>query len=247
MRTLHTVVLPLLLTACLVQPPSDSAEDSTAKGSTTEETPAVPRDAPDGQAPTVVVEDPEAKAPDPIVPPPPAGGLQGVDLVGHGLRVTLYPPFQVALTDDFVPGYVEKDAEDGLILSWWNTSDRNVGGGMGMGGLHNAGVAVHPVPEGAATVQQTTLPWPDGTPGTAYRLGETGSYVLLPKELSAAGGMLTVTAGPSDASWAMEVDGARTPLESGKIVHSADPAKGAPFSIDGKPHKPWGPWPESAP
>jgi hypothetical protein len=76
----------------------------------------------------------------------------------------------------------------------------------------------------------------------AYRRGETGSYVLLPPELIDAGGMLEVSAGPAEATWSMEVGGVRTPLESPKIVHSADPDAGPGFVMEGRPHKPWGPW-----
>lgn len=177
------------------------------------------------------------------MPPPAPEGLQGVDVVGHGLRITVYPPFQISLADDFVANFTEEDASGGLIVSWWNVADPKVGGRTGFGALYNIGVAAHPAPEGAEIVRQERT-WPNGKKGIAYRLGETGSYVLLPPELLDVGGMLTVATGPAEPVWSMEVDGVRTPLESPKIVHSADPAQGAPFVLDGKPHKPWGPWKE---
>lgn len=228
MRTLLPALLAALLPiGCMVPtPPKDTAADAPVA-----EAPDRPQAGPPSPP----------EPPDPFEPPPAPPGLKGVDVVGHGLRITLFPPFQVSLADDFVPGFVEKGASNGLILSWWNVADPKAGGGHGLSALYNAGVAVHPVPEGADIVQGTTT-WPDGRTGVTYRLGETGSYVLLPPELTAAGGMMTVASGPPDPTWAMEVDGVRTPLESGKIVHSADPAEGPGFVIDGRPHKPWGPW-----
>ena len=232
MRTLPLVALACLLTGCLVQPPPKDAGDGGSKADKTASAAEKP--------------DPKAKEPEPaperLMPPPPPEGLKGIDLVGHGLRVTMYPPFQISLADDFVPEFAEKGATNGLILSWWNASDPKAGGPMGTVGLYNAGAAVHPVPEGDPTIQEIELAWPDGKKGVAYRLGETGSYVLLPPELLGAGGMLTVAPGPSDPVWAMEVDGVRTELVPKRIVHSADPAEGPGFVIDGNPHKPWGPW-----
>lgn len=238
MRTLLLTAC-LAATACLVPTkPKDTSEDQTAAPDTDA--------APEAPPTHVVVEDPDAEPPDPIVPPAPAEGLKGVDVVGHGLRITLYPPFQVSRTDDFVAEFVEKGASNGLLLSWWDVSTPGVVSGSGMVGLYNAGVAVHPVPVGADTIVVSEGAWPNGDPGKRYRLGETGSYVLLPKELAEAGGMLTVQPGPAEPEWAMQApDGTRTPLEERKIVHSADPAAGPGFEISGNPHQPWGPWPTS--
>jgi len=232
-------LLALLLPACMVPtPPKDPADTPAQRADADQD-----EDTPEVQ---VQVEERGKSVADPILPPPPPPDLQGIDVVGHGLRITMYPPFQVSLADDFVLDYGEKGATGGLILSWWNVADPKVGGRMGTGALYNAGAVIKPVPESDETppIVEGRQAWPDGREGVTYRLGETGSYVILPPELKGAGGMLTVAPGPADPTWAVEVDGQRTPLERKKIMHSADPAEGPGFVLDGRPHQPWGPWPE---
>ena len=225
--------IAFIATSCLVPTPDkpSTPEVGASAGDANEKT----------DKPKIVVERFDKKA-DPILPPPPKAGLQGVDIVGHGLRITIYPPFQVGLTEDYVHGFIERDEEGGIILSWWDVTHPGNDRTSGMAGLHNAGVAVHPVPESTEIIK-TTLPWPNGESGVAYRRGTTGSYVLLPTSLVDAGGMLTVSAGPADDGWSVEHNGQKTPLENRKLLHSADPAKGQPFDNSDTPYKPWGPLP----
>jgi len=190
-------------------------------------------------------EDAEDAAPPPFTPPPVPEGLSGVDVVGYGLRITMHPPFQVSQVVDFSP-VPPKEGEDRLILSWWDVSDANVGKGAGRVGLHNASAVGLVVPEaGQEIIAGRVRRESDKSEAMTYRLGATGSYVRMPASFTEAGGMLTVAPGPADASWALEVDGKRTPLKSKHIVHSADPASGAPFEMTTMPHQPWGPWPAS--
>lgn len=174
------------------------------------------------------------------LPPPAPEGLQPVDIVGHGLRISLHPPFQVISLEQ--PGAAPSGAPS-LIIAWWDVQDPHVGAARGKVGLYNSTVSARPIPEGAAEVRERNVP--QGSKSVVrYQLGETGSFVDLHHTLRGAGGMLTVRPGPTEPIWSMEVDGARTPIESQKMVHSADPTKGPPFEITREIHRPWGPWPE---
>jgi len=175
-----------------------------------------------------------------FVPPPPADGLEPVTLVGHGLRIRIHPPFQVAAKADVFGGADDRDPpSDDLIVSWWNVAEANVGARRG---LYHSFVVAAPVPDGPAPIQEIRHLKPDGSEVVRYRLGDAGSYVELAPQLRGAGGMLTVEPGPKDPRWAVEADGTRTPLVRRKILHSADPSVGPGFEQTG-PQKPWGPWP----
>lgn len=210
------------------------------------EAPAPERPAPEVPAPQPPT--PEASEPSTgIVPPPPPEGLAGVDVVGHGLRITMYPPFQLALVptpsfDPRAPKPAESEATP-LILSWWDVSDPRVGSDGGRGGLVVSSVVAAPVPEGEPAIQRRLVTPPRGREVVRYQLGDSGSYVQLPVRLREHGGMFDLQPGPAEASWAIEVDGTRTPIPARTFVHSADPASGRPFDMSEKPHQPWGPWP----
>lgn len=209
-----------------------------------------PSAAPTGGAPTTDAPDTdvkpaqpkaEKKKPEPMVPPAAPVPVQSVAIVGYGLKIDVHPPFQAA----YMGVYVEDGNSEGLIVSWWDVT-HPAAGRTGHAGLYNLGVAVHDNPPDAPIVQ-TTLSWPDGRTGTAYRRGETGSFVLLPPELLEMGGVGQVSVGPEDQAWSIEVDGERTPFNKETMLHSHDPATGSLFSIERDPRKPWGPWPEAPP
>ncbi|MFK7931704.1 MAG: hypothetical protein AB8H79_26230 [Myxococcota bacterium] len=160
-----------------------------------------------------------------------------VAVAGYGLKIEINPPFQGA----YMGTYVHEENTEGLILSWWDVTEMSAGA-HGHAGLNNIGVAVHPT-DADAPIIKTKLPWPNGRLGVAYRRGETGSYVLLPEQMMELGGIGAVSAGPLDPSWAIEVDGKRTPFGPKQMLHSADPAKGPPFKLMEGFERPWGPWP----
>ncbi|MEO0601779.1 MAG: hypothetical protein AAF211_10095 [Myxococcota bacterium] len=182
----------------------------------------------------------EAPAPDARrVPPAAPDGLVPVEVVGHGLRIRIHPPFQLGMMD--VPG-------DGtgppLVLSWWDVSDPTVGALGGQGGLHNSIAMPGPSASGDATIRKVDHAARNGRTVVRYQLGETGSYVQLAPSLGGAGGMLTVEPGPAEAGWWIVEGGQRTAIELKTFVHSADPASGSAVEITRAPHQPWGPWPE---
>lgn len=197
---------------------------------------------------------PVAPAPEPapepaeprLVPPPPPDDLQPVAIVGHGLRIRVYPPFQIAIVQDMLgnrPEGEQLSADDDLIVSWWNVAEPGVGSFGGRGGLYNNRVMSEPVPDGQPTIIRSRVTREDGREVVVFRLGETGSWVELSEELADAGGMLTVERGPDDARWAIEAGGTVTPMEARRFVHSADPASGPGFDLSPNPHQPWGRWP----
>ena len=178
------------------------------------------------------------------VPPPPAEGLQPVVLVGHGLRIRLYPPFQVARVRDVMGSAAPADTSDGdLIVSWWDVSAPEASRGIGVRGLFNSRVFARPVPDGDRTVQRRREAPIKGPEVVRYQLGSSGSWIDLSPKLDDAGGMLTVEPGPAEPRWVVEAGENSTTLQQRKFMQSADPSKGPGFELTATPSRPWGHWP----
>ena len=174
--------------------------------------------------------------PTPLPPGVPSTG-EPIALTGHGIRLTLNPPFQAAWMGNL-------EGEGAMVVAWWDVAAENAGH-SGMAGLYNVSITTAPVPEGEPTMRQTTILKRDKTL-YALQLGETGTLLQLPEGHNALGGMGTVEPGPAHPEWKVQVgDGEPMDWPGREMLHSWDPADGGPAKFDPKPNRPWGPWPES--
>jgi hypothetical protein len=174
----------------------------------------------------------EAPEPGPLPPGVPAAEPL-VSLVGFGFRLTLNPPFQGAL--------LGKD--DTMIVSWWDVNEEGAGQ-HGRVALYNITL----VPAAADTAvsgdfEPVSVERRGGL-HTVLRRGTDGPEVRMPQHINALGGMGTLTVGPEDRAWSIEVAGQPpTPWPEGtEMLHSWDPEDGGPFRFQQMPVQPWGPW-----
>jgi hypothetical protein len=209
-------MLPLLLLAC----PADTPEPVVA--------PAPPVTEP--------VAEPAPAPPDPT-PLPPGVPWTGepIALIGHGIRLTLNPPFQAAWMGSM-------EGEGSMVVAWWDVNAERAGV-SGAAGLYNVAIHAAPVPEGSPAIRRTTTVH-RGQTRYALQLGETGTLLELPEGHDALGGMGTVEPGPADPTWRVQVGDAE-PMSwpDRDMLHSWDPADGGPARFIQRPSRPWGPWP----
>ena len=210
----------LLFTACTgsdVEPPAS---------------PPVPADPP-SQEPAEPPPEPE---PAPAGPLPPGADYTGepVALLGHGIRMSLNPPFQAAWMGSL-------EGEGAMVVAWWDV-DAERAGHSGAAGLYNVSIQSAPVPDGEPTIRTTTVEH-RGRTVHALQLGETGTLLQLPEGHNALGGMGSVAPGPAHAEWKVQV-GDDEPMSWPEymMLHSWDPADGGPAKFIKQPTKPWGPW-----
>lgn len=188
---------------------------------------------------------PEAAAPEEAAPAPvplPDGkvveGVPPVYLVGHGLRIELRPPFQLARM-----GAAMGEHADLVVWSWWDVN-AEAAGQHGRVGLYNISI----VPS-----DQTVAPGPPVADTETrrdrtlhlLRFGKGGPFLRFPEGHNALGGMGVAERGPTDPVWRFQVgDGPLLEWADQAMVHSGDPAKGESVRFLMKPEKPWGPWAE---
>jgi hypothetical protein len=165
-----------------------------------------------------------------------------VAILGFGVRLELNPPFQAARMN----GMYDSESEEVLIVSWWDVG-HEAAGRHGRVGLYNVGILPEAKPADATELRAFTE---EGLKGTEHRLqvGATGSIIRLPDNHSALGGMGTISVGPADAEWRVQV-GDAPPVEFPRdhFLHSWDPADGGPIYFDKMPRQPYGAWPEIKP
>ena len=161
-----------------------------------------------------------------------------VAIVGHGIRFELNPPFQAAR----MPGLYASENPDVLVISWWDVG-HEAAGRNGRAGLYNVGVIPAEMPRGSPSLLALSE---QGEKGIQHRLqvGETGTAVRLPGNHSGLGGMGTLSVGPADPRWRVQV-GTAEPVElpDKEFLHSWDPASGHAIHLDRTPQKPFGDWP----
>ncbi|TVQ91046.1 MAG: hypothetical protein EA397_11160 [Deltaproteobacteria bacterium] len=173
------------------------------------------------------------QAPRPLPQGRPHPDSVAIQIVGHGLRVTVTPPFQAARMPHLDP----EGPEEALVISWWDTTAPNAGLN-GDAGLFNVRVVPGP------STEDDTIRTVFDSGVTKLRRGETGTEIQLPEDFTSLGGLGQVEPGPTDPDWWVEHDGERVPFPSGQLLHSEDPRAGAPFSFKTVPARPWGAWPE---
>lgn len=173
------------------------------------------------------------------MPPGIPSATEPVALIGHGIRLTLNPPFQAAWMGNM-------EGEGAMVVAWWDVG-ADKAGQMGSAGLYNVSISTAPVPEGEPAIQQTTVV-KRGKTLHALQLGETGTLLQLPEGHNALGGMGSVEPGPAHPEWKVQV-GSGEPLAwpDRDMLHSWDPADGGPAKFDERPNRPWGPWPAPPP
>lgn len=183
-----------------------------------------------------------ARTPEPLPEAVAVEGYPAVAILGYGLRMELHPPFQAAvIRPPQEEGEPPPEDPGRLIVSWWDVTARGAGQ-SGVVGLHNT-VIIPGRPQPGA-------PFTESVEGEGRKLrhrltqGEGGTVVELPRGASTLGGAMTLSAGPADPSWTVQVGEAEPqPWVEGQLLHSGDPAEAAIY-FDGRPQKPWGPWPE---
>ena len=175
---------------------------------------------------------PPPKAAKPL-PTPPDPALGTTTLEGYGVALDLRPPFQ-AMRARFA------DADDHLVLTWWDVSTAGAGGHVARG-LYS--VALVP---GAPSAKDDTLARIDRDDEhmpVAFRLGSTGTEVRLGAPLQTLE-QIGATLRRSDHRGGWRIDG--QPEEAWprhQLLQSADPASGATYEVVDRPTRPWGPWP----
>lgn len=206
---------------------------SLALACSTAPTPSEPDNAPPAEAETETEPTAPPREPEPLPPGVPSTG-PAVSLVGFGFRLTLNPPFQAAM--------LGKD--DTMIVSWWDVNADGAGQ-HGRIGLYNItlvpGAAEGSVSEGGFEPVEVER---RGAPHTVLRRGAEGPEARLPEHINGLGGMGTLTVGPEQRAWSIEVEGQpSTPWPEGnRMLHSWDPTDGGPFRFQQMPVQPWGPW-----
>jgi hypothetical protein len=207
----------------------ETAKQETAKQETAKQETAKQETAKQETAPAAPVPLPDGKA---------VEGVPPVYLVGHGLRIQLHPPFQLARM-----GAAMGEHPDLVVWSWWDVN-AEAAGKSGRAGLYNVSlvpsdktVAAGPMVVDTETRRSRTL--------HLLRFGKGGPFLRLPEGHNALGGMGVAELGPPDPVWRFQVgDGPLLEWEDKLMVHSGDPAKGESVRFLVKPVKPWGPWTE---
>lgn len=194
-------------------------------------------------APSEVAPEPPPVAEAVALPPgAPTPGYPTVALVGYGVRLELHPPFQAAR----MAGMFGSDSADVLVVSWWDVGHEDAGR-HGRVGLYNIGIAPAPLPEGSPEVRRV-METDEGEVSYLLQVGETGTKVHLPAGIHALGGMGTLTVGPADPTWGVQVgDAPPVPIPEQELLHSWDPATGSAIEFDRMPKQPYGPWPVRTP
>jgi hypothetical protein len=179
--------------------------------------------------------EPRQKPPRPEPAPLPAAvpveGYPVVAVVGFGVRLELNPPFQGAI-------WPEKTMGNRLILSWWDVTAPEAGR-SGRGGLHNTSVMPGDMEPDATPTRSTT-----GEGDSLFHVIEVGGTVVrFPAGATELGGAVTVKTGPAIEAWKVQVgDGELQEWPDKSMLHSTDPATGAPIAFKMRPAKPFGPW-----
>lgn len=232
--------LCLLFVACGgASEPTSAPVEPSAEAPTVSKEPAAPAGRASKQ---------KAKAEAPALPtgPLPAGksvaDFPTVAIVGHGIRFEVNPPFQAAR----MPGLFDSDSPDLLIISWWDVG-HEAAGRNGRAGLYNIGVVPGELLPGTPTIRALSE---QGRNGQEHilQVGETGTAIRLPASHSALGGMGSVSVGPAEPEWKVQVGDAEPVAFPDKhFLHSWDPSTGEAIFFDPTPRKPFGAWPAPEP
>ncbi len=233
MRTLPSLLFSLVaLSGCGDTGPAPAPTAPAPAAAPAEQSPKTPSTKP-SSANTAT----DAAAPTPLPPGVAAPGAPPIALVGHGLRIALHPPFQLARM-----GAAMGEHEDLVVWSWWDVADP-MAGKHGRAGLYNVTI----VPGSAPPTGAPLAPAVEGEGKKRKHLlrqGTAGPFLRLPTGHDALGGMGAVTAGPADPVWKLQVgDGPLLDWTDPLMVHSGDPAKGEAVRFLARPEQPWGPWP----
>lgn len=232
MRTLAPWLVTLGLTACsgTSAPP---ASDPTPVADSSPEVPAPVAGADPAEAPAEVVR----PALTPIPPATPVPEPRDIALVGYGLRIALNPPFQAMR----MGAWLGDAGKETVVVSWWDVNAEGAGA-IGYAGLYNTtlvpGTEQAPGSEFSLTTEDTKE-----SRKSVLTLGAGGTAVQLQEGHSALGGCGTISQAPYTEGWVVELDGKAVEWPVGPMLHSTDPASGAPFDFLERPQQPWGPWP----
>lgn len=238
MRVLLSV--SLLFVACGgASEPTSAGQEPSADTPTVSKVPAKP----DGRASKTKA---KAEPPDlPTGPLPPGKAVADfptVAIVGHGIRFEVNPPFQAAR----MPGLFDSDSPDLLIVSWWDVG-HEAAGRNGRAGLYNVGVVPGDLLPGTPAIRALSEQGKNGEEHL-LQVGETGTSIRLPASHSALGGMGTVSIGPAEPEWKVQVGDAEPVAFPDKhFLHSSDPGSGEAILFDPTPRKPFGAWPAPDP
>jgi len=239
MRTLNSSLF-LLVVACggPSAPEPGPAEvqqggsDPAASGAVKAPTPDVP-DAPKVEAAF------EAEGVGPLPTGRSVDGFPRVAVQGFGLRLEVNPPFQATR----MKGLYGEDDADILVVSWWDVTHPEAGQ-HGRVGLYNVGLVPGEAQPDAGDFLPVASVERDRVIRT-LRLGTSGSYLRLPDGHNALGGFGTLSKGPAEQKWTVQV-GDDPPVDfadPGVMLHSWDPSDGGPIHFDTQISKPFGAWP----